>query len=81
MNAGSSETQPLVISFDLQLTDVERGLASLPRARFARMAAWFAMLVVAALVAWRWHEGRDPSLLAVVGVIMIAVLFAGSASS
>jgi hypothetical protein len=78
MNAGSSATQPLVISFELQLADVERGLASLPRARFARMAAWFGMLVVAALVAWRWHEGRDPSLLAVVGVVMIAVLFAGS---
>jgi hypothetical protein len=77
MNAGSSESLPLVVSFDLQLTDVERGLASLPRARFARMVAWFGMLVVPALVAWRWHEGRDPTLLAVVGVVMLGVLFAG----
>jgi YcxB-like protein len=69
--------RPLVITFDLQLADVERGLASLPRARFARSAAWFSMLVVAALVAWRWHEGRNPSIMVVVGAFLIVALFAG----
>ena len=75
MSTGTSESQPVVVAFDLQLVDVERGLSSLSRARFARLFAWLSMLVVAALVAWRWREGHNPTVLAIVGVVLVAILF------
>jgi len=63
------------IKFELQLVDVEQGLAQLPRARLSKVFGWFGVVAVVAIIAWRWHEGRDPSLLAIVGVLLVATFF------
>jgi hypothetical protein len=77
MNANTGEPSPITITFDLQLRDVEHGLAALPRARWARRAAWVSIAVVAALVAWRVREGRDPGVMLAIGAFLVVVLFIG----
>ncbi len=66
--------QAVEVEFELQLADVEQGLALLPRARLSKVFGWFGVIAVVLIIAWRWHEGRDPSLLAIVGVLLIATL-------
>jgi len=68
---------PIIVTFDLQLLDVQQGLGALPRARWAKVAAWIGILTVGALVAWRVHEGRDPGVMVAVGVFLVAALFIG----
>lgn len=77
MTIASDEPRVVEVNFELQLTDVEQGLASLPRARLSKMAGWFGVVAVVAVIGWRWHEGRDPRLLTVVGVLLIAALVWG----
>jgi len=60
---------------DLTLSDIEAGLASLPRAKIARAVSVGGALLVAAMVAYRWHEGRDRTTLAMVGVAVLVLLF------
>jgi hypothetical protein len=73
----SDSPKVVEVNFELQLVDVEQGLAVLPRARLSKMFGWFGVFAVLAIIAWRWHEGRDPSLLAVVGVLLIAMFVFG----
>jgi YcxB-like protein len=77
MASDDSELPPIEVQFELQLSDVERGLASLPRARLARWIAWLSMPAVVGVLAWRWHEGRSPGILAVFGGILLLALFLG----
>jgi len=64
---------PIVdIDFELQLSDVQRGLAVLPRARLSKWVGWAGVVAVIGIVAWRWHEGRDARTLTFVGVLLIA---------
>jgi len=65
------------VKFELQLADVEQGLAQLPRARLSKFFGWFGVVAVVAIIGWRWHEGRDPSLLAIVGELLIATFVLG----
>ena len=77
MSIASDSPKVVEVNFELQLADVEQGLAALPRARLSKMFGWFGVLAVLAIIGWRWHEGRDPSLLAVVGVLLIATFVLG----
>jgi hypothetical protein len=60
---------------ELRLSDVEAGLASLPRAKIARAISLGGAALVIAMVAYRWHEGKDRQTLAVIGVALLALLF------
>lgn len=60
---------------ELRLSDVEAGLASLPRAKVARAISLVGGALVLGMVAYRWHEGRDRVTLAVVGALLLALLF------
>ncbi|MGC4067718.1 MAG: YcxB family protein [Polyangiaceae bacterium] len=59
---------------ELKLSDVEAGLGSLPRAKFARFVSIFGALLVVAMVAYRWQEGRDRTTLTLVGLAILALL-------
>jgi hypothetical protein len=59
---------------ELKLSDVEAGLGSLPRAKFARFISIFGALLVIAMVVYRWQEGRDRTTLTLVGIALIALL-------
>jgi hypothetical protein len=59
---------------ELRLSDVEAGLGSLPRAKFARFVSIFGALLVIAMVAYRWQEGRDRTTLTLVGLAILALL-------
>jgi hypothetical protein len=77
MDTSREDSQTITVGFDFQLSDIEQGLASLPRARWARIAGWLSILVVAALIAWRLREGRDPGYVILLGVFLMVVLFMG----
>jgi len=77
MDTSLADSQTITVAFDFQLSDIEQGLASLPRARWARIAGWSSILVVAALIAWRLREGRDPGYVILLGVFLMVVLFVG----
>lgn len=77
MDTSLADSQTVNVAFDFQLSDIEQGLASLPRARWARIAGWSSILVVAALIAWRLREGRDPGYVILLGVFLMVVLFVG----
>ena len=77
MENSPADSQTITVAFDFQLSDIEQGLASLPRARWARFAGWASILIVAALIAWRLREGRDPGYVILLGVFLVVVLFVG----
>lgn len=77
MIARPGDANTIEIAFDLQLNDVEQGLAALPRARWARVAAWVSIVVVAALVAWRVHEGRNAGVIIAIGAFLVVALYIG----
>jgi hypothetical protein len=60
---------------ELRLSDVEAGLASLPRAKVARAISLGGAALVIALVGYRWYEGKDRSMLAVIGAALLGLLF------
>lgn len=72
-------SSPTVVNleFELQLADVEQGLQALPRARLSRLFSWLSVVAVVAIVAWRWHEGRDPGVLVIVAIFLIGILVVG----
>ena len=77
MTIAPETSQFVEVNFELQLTDVEQGLATLPRARLSKMVSWFGVVAVVAIIGWRWHEGRDPKLLGIIGALLIAALVWG----
>jgi hypothetical protein len=58
----------------LTLSDIESGLAALPRARAARFVVLGGALVVIALVVYRWNEGRERTPLIVIGAVFLLLL-------
>lgn len=70
----ANSEQPEKGAVTLTLSDIEAGLSALPRAKFARLVAWGGGIAVAALVAYRWIEGRDRTSLLVVAVVLFALL-------
>lgn len=58
----------------LTLSDIESGLAALPRARVARYIVGGGALAVIALVAYRWNEGRERTPLLVIGAVFLLLL-------
>lgn len=58
----------------LTLSDIETGLAALPRARVARTVTWTGAIAVVGLVAYRWVEGRDRTSLVVIAVVLLGLL-------
>jgi hypothetical protein len=77
MTIAADAPKVVEVKFELQLADVEQGLALLPRARLSKIFGWFGVIAVILIIGWRWHEGRDPSLLAIVGVFLIAIFVLG----
>jgi hypothetical protein len=77
MTQSHSDTQVVEIDFELQLSDVQRGLSALPRARFSKWVGWVGVIAVISIIAWRWHEGRDARTLAFVGVLLISFFVLG----
>jgi hypothetical protein len=61
-------------SADLRLSDVEEGLASLPRARLARWLGVLAPALASAIILYRWEEKRDRMLLGGVAILTIVAL-------
>jgi hypothetical protein len=72
-----AETPDVEFHFELQLSDIHRGLAALPRARFSKWVGWFGVVAVLAIIGWRWQEGRDQRTLLVVGALLIAFFVVG----
>ncbi|HMA95222.1 MAG TPA: YcxB family protein [Polyangiaceae bacterium] len=70
----TNSEQPEKGAVTLTLADIETGLAALPRAKFARLVTWVGAGAVAALVAYRWIEGRDRTSLVVVAAVLFALL-------
>src|ERR1039457_3708306 len=77
MTMATDAPRVVEVKCELQLADVEQGLALLPRARLSKICGWFGVVAVMAIIGWRWHEGRAPSLLAIVGVLLIATFILG----
>src|ERR1700690_2753609 len=77
MAMATDAPQVVEVKFELQLSDVEQGLAQLPRARLSKVFGWFGVIAVVAIIGWRWHGGGDPSLLAIVGVLLIGTFVLG----
>jgi hypothetical protein len=77
MTQASPEPQVVEIEFELQLSDVHRGLAVLPRARLSKWVGWAGVLAVLGIIGWRWHEGRDPRILAIIGIVLISFFILG----
>jgi hypothetical protein len=77
MAQAPTEPQVVEIDFELQLSDVQRGLAVLPRARLSRWVGWAGVVAVIGIIAWRWHEGRDHRTLIIVGALLIAFFVLG----
>lgn len=73
----TTEPRAVEFNFELQLSDVHRGLAALPRARLTKWVGWFGVIAVLAIIAWRWHEGRDQRTLVVVGALLIMFFILG----
>jgi hypothetical protein len=76
-NERASSPAVVNLEFELQLADVEQGLQALPRARLSRFFSWLSVAGVVAIVAWRWHEGRDPGVLVIVAIFLIGILVVG----
>jgi hypothetical protein len=74
-NPPPSATTESAGEVELKLSDVEAGLASLPRAKVARAISLGGGLLVIAMVGYRWYEGRDHVTLALVGAALLALLF------
>jgi hypothetical protein len=60
---------------ELRLSDVEAGLASLPRAKIARAISLGGGALVIALVGYRWYEGKDRTMLVAIAAALLALLF------
>ncbi len=58
----------------LTLSDIEAGLAALPRAKVAKAISWVGTAAVVSLVAYRWMEGRDRISLVVIAVVLLGIL-------
>lgn len=65
---------PSIGEVTLALSDIEEGLAALPRAKMARYVSWFGAVAVAGLVGYRWIEGRDRTSLIVIAVVLLFIL-------
>jgi len=77
MTQATGDPQVVEFDFELQLSDVHRGLTVLPRARVSRWFGWIGVLAVLAIIAWRWHEGRDQTTLLVVGALLVTFFLLG----
>lgn len=77
MTTATDAPKIVEVGFELQLADVEQGLAMLPRARLSKFFGWFGVLGIVAIIGWRWHEGRDQVLLAIVGILVISTFVLG----
>lgn len=69
-----SGTTEVGTEVELTLSDIEAGLASLPRAKVARAIALVGSSLVIAMVGYRWYEGKDRTTLLIVGVVLLAFL-------
>jgi len=70
----TNSEQPEKGAVTLTLADIEAGLSALPRAKFARLVTWVGGGAVAALVGYRWIEGRDRTSLVIVAAVLFALL-------
>jgi hypothetical protein len=75
VSAPPSDAKSFEGEVELQLSDIEGGLASLPRAKVAQAVSFGGGALVIAMVAYRWNEGKDHTMLAVIGLSILVLLF------